>query len=94
MSLMNILCLRGSLYNFNIVKGMCALPEKQYNRKYLKITFPIVTAILRCKFIKLDEFEENVCAENMHLQGTYIQGSGYIKLPLSDSILLRVWCKF
>ena len=59
-------------------------------RKYLKIIISIVTAILRCKFIKLAKLEENFCAENMHLQGTYIQGSGYMKLPLSDSILLRV----
>ena len=56
----------------------------------LKIIISIITAI----FIKLDKFEENFCAENMHLQGTYIQGSGYIKLPLSDSMLVRVWCKF
>ena len=63
-------------------------------RKYLEIIILIVTAILRCKFIKLDKFEENFCAENMHLPGTFIQGSGYIKLPLSDSILLQVWCKF
>ena len=59
-------------------------------RKYLKIIISIVTAILRCKFIKLAKFVEIFCAENMHLQGTYIQGSGYIKLSLSDSILLRV----
>ena len=59
-------------------------------RKYLKIIISIVTAILICKFVKFDKFEENFCAENMHLPGTYIQGSGYIKFPLSDSILLRV----
>ena len=63
-------------------------------RKYLKIIISIATAILRCKLIKLDKFEEIFCAENMHLQGTYIRDSGYIKLPLSDSILLRVWCEF
>ena len=54
----------------------------------------IFTAILRCKFMKLDNLEENFCAENMYLQDIYIHGSGYIKLPLSDSVLFRVWCKF
>ena len=63
-------------------------------RKYLKIIISIITAILRCKFIKMDKFEENLCAENMHLQGSYIQDSGDMKLPLSDSILFGVWCKF
>ena len=62
--------------------------------KYLKIITSIITAILRFKSIKRDKFEENFCAENMYLQGTNIQGSGYIKLPLSDSVLVRVWCKF
>ena len=76
---------------------MCALLEKKYILlliKYLKLIISIITAILRCKFIKFDKFKEHFCAKNMHLQGTYIQGSGYIKLPLSDSILVRVWCKF
>ena len=50
----------------------------------------IITAILRCNFTKLDNFEENFCAENMYLRGTYTQGSGYINLPLSDSVLFRV----
>ena len=54
----------------------------------------IFTAILRCNFIKLDNLQENFCAENMHLQGIYIHGSGYIKLPLSDSVLFRVLRKF
>ena len=90
MSLINVICLRGSLHNFNIVIGM----RNNINRKYLKVIISIVSAILRCKYIKLDKFEEIFCAENMHLQGTYIQGSGFIKPPLSDSIILRMWCKF
>ena len=92
MSLINILYLRGSLHNFNIVIDMYSTRCMRNNiyRKHLKIIISIVTAILRCNFIKLDKFEENFCAENMHLQATYIQGSGYIKLPLSDSMLLRV----
>ena len=44
--------------------------------------------------MKLDNLEENFCAENMYLQSIYIHGSGYIKLPLSDSVLFREWCKF
>ena len=59
----------------------------------LLIIISIITNIIRCKFIKLDSFEENFYAENVHLQGTYIQGSGYIKLPHSDSVFLQVWCK-
>ena len=69
---------------------------RQFYQNSLEIITLIISAILAIlgrKFIQFDKLEFNLFTESIHLKGTYIQGSGYIKIPFSDFVLSRKCCK-